>query len=213
MAYCVRCGEKVDDTAVTCPACGAVIPGKETAQGDGYTYGSAGTQEDGYTYGSAGTQGGGYTYGDAGAQGGGYTYGSAGTQGGGQSTYHTYYGGEDREGYFPESEVRRNKVMAVLCYMGLLVFIPVFAGDGQSEYLKLHKNQGIVLFVAETCLNIIERYLGWGAGIFSWFTAGLSDIEVIARFIIVLFVVMGIVYAYKGCRKELPGIGKIKIFK
>lgn len=177
MAYCVRCGEKVDDTAVTCPACGAVIPGKESVQG-------------------------------------GYAYGDTGTQGGGQSTYHTYSGGEDIEWYFPESEVRSNKVMAVLCYIGLLVLIPIFAGDDQSEYLKLHKNQGIVLFIAEIFLNIIERYRGWGAGIFAWFTGGLVDVGVdIARFAVVILFVMGIVYACRGCKKELPGIGKIRIFK
>ena len=178
MAYCVKCGEKVEDTAVTCPACGAAIPGGATVHDHGYTYGNA----EAYS--------------------------------GGQSTYHTYYSGQDKDGYFPESEVKNNKVMAVLCYIGVLVFVPVLAGDNQSEYLKLHKNQGLVLFIAEVFLNIVERHWGWSAGIFTWFTGGLVDVGVdIARFVILIFFVLGIVYACKGCQRELPGIGKIKLFK
>lgn len=192
MAYCVKCGEKVEDTAVICPVCGAVIPQKATAQS-----GSSG----------------GYTYGNANAQGS-YTYGDTSVQSGSHSTYGTYGSAQNEEGYFPESDVRRNKVMAVLCYIGVLVFIPIFVGDKQSEYLKLHKNQGIVLFIAETFLNILERHWGWSAGIFSWFTGGVLDVGVdIAKFIVLILFIMGIVYAYRGTRNELPGIGKIRIFK
>lgn len=218
MAYCVRCGEKVDDTAVTCPACGAAIPKKEEKQGGGagnyYTYGNAGAQGSGYTYGDAGAQdSGSYTYGDAGMNGnGGYTYGNAGAQDYRQYADNTH--GQAGADCFPESEIRRNKAMAVLCYLGVLVFIPVLAGDKESEYLKLHKNQGMILFIAETFLNIVERYRAWSAGIFAWFTGGVVDVGVdIARFVVLILFIMGIVYACRGTRNELPGIGKIKIFK
>lgn len=173
MAYCVRCGEKVEDTAVTCPVCGAVIPKAEARDQH--------------------SESGAYTYGD---------------------THHTYYDSQMREGYFPESEIRSNKVMAVLCYLGVLVFVPILAGDRQSEYLKLHKNQGLILFIAETFLNIVERYRGWRAGIFEWFTGGVLDVGVdIARFVVLILFIMGIVYACRGTKSELPGIGKIRIFK
>ena len=69
MAYCVKCGEKVEDTAAVCPACGAAIPGGETVHDHGYSYGNA----EAYS--------------------------------GGQSAYNTYYSGQDKDGYFPESEV------------------------------------------------------------------------------------------------------------
>lgn len=230
MAYCVRCGEKVDDTVVTCPACGAAIPKKEEKQGSEagnyYTYGDTETNNSSYTYGDAGAQDSGYTYGNAGAQGsGGYTYGNAGMNGNSGYTYgnagaqdyrqcadnaHRQAGADS----FPESEIRKNKAMAVLCYLGVLVFIPVLAGDKESEYVKLHKNQGMILFIAETFLNIVERYRAWSAGIFAWFTGGVVDVGVdIARFVVLILFIMGIVYACRGTRNELPGIGKIKIFK
>lgn len=218
MAYCVRCGEKVDDTAVTCPACGAAIPKKEEKQGGGagnyYTYGDTETNNSSYTYGDAGAQdSGSYTYGNVGMNGNsGYTYGNAGAQDYRQCADNAHrQAGAD---CFPESEIRKNKAMAVLCYLGVLVFIPVLAGDKESEYLKLHKNQGMILFIAETFLNIVERYRAWSAGIFAWFTGGVVDVGVdIARFVVLILFIMGIVYACRGTRNELPGIGKIKIFK
>ncbi|MCI8560609.1 MAG: zinc-ribbon domain-containing protein [Dorea sp.] len=172
MAYCVKCGEKVEDTAVICPVCGAMIPDTEAKdQSSGF---------DGYTY----------------------------------NTYHTYYDPQTRAGYFPENEVRNNKLMAVLCYLGILVFIPVFVGDRQSEYLKLHKNQGLVLFAVRVLLNAVERYRGWSAGIFGWFTGGLLDTAVdIVQFIMLILFIIGIVYACRGTKNELPVIGKVRIFK
>ncbi len=187
MAYCVKCGEKVDDTVVTCPFCGAVIPGKESK-----------TQEDSsYTYGNSGSQSSSYTYGEN-----------------AQNTYNAYGRSHTMNGYFPESEIRSNKVMAVLCYLGVLVFVPVLAGDKQSEYLKLHKNQGMILFIVEMFLNVVERYRAWSAGIFAWFAGGAVDVGVdIARFVVLILFIMGIVYACRGEKKELPGIGRIKIFR
>lgn len=181
MAYCVKCGEKVEDTAVTCPVCGAVIPKTE----------STGTQSGGYAYGSAGTQSGGYVYGGAEAQSGGYTYGN-----------------------FPDSEVKSNKVMAVLCYIGILVFIPIIAGDRQSEYLKLHKNQGLILFIIDTLFDLIENNWGWSVGFFSRITGGaLGVVCDIVEVVVLILWLVGLIYACRGTKKELPGIGKIKIFK
>lgn len=192
MAYCVKCGERVEDTAVTCPACGAVIPKPEPAgQGSRYTYtGSTQTQNGGYAYGNT----------ESGA--------------GGKNTYNSYYEVQTREGYFSEAEVRSNKAMAVLCYIGVLVFIPILAGDRESEYLKLHKNQGLILFVMDAFLDILEKGWSWSAGLFSWFTGGLfGNVCDIARVVILILWIMGIVRACRGVRDELPGIGKIKIFK
>lgn len=217
MAYCVKCGEKVEDTAVTCPVCGAVIPKTESTrtQSGGYTYGGAETQNGGgYTYGGAETQSSGYTYGNAGTQNNEYTYGSAYSQDSGNGTYNTYDAAELREGYFPDSEVRSNKVMAVLCYIGILVFIPIIAGDRQSEYLKLHKNQGLILFIIDTLFDLIENNWGWSAGFFSRITGGaLGVVCDIVQVVILILWLVGLTYACRGTKKELPGIGKIKIFK
>ena len=173
MAYCVKCGEKVEDTVVTCPVCGAMIPKAKTA--------------------------------DQGGESGRYTYGNMN---------HTYYHLQMREGFFPESEIRSYKVMAVLCYLGVLVFIPIFAGDRQSEYLKLHKNQGLILFIIDTLVDLIENNWGWSAGFFSQITGGALDIVYdIVKVVVLILWLMGLTYACRGTKNELPGIGKIKIFK
>lgn len=168
MAYCIKCGEKVEDTAVTCPVCGAVIPKAEAAS----------------------------------------------DQNSGNHTYNTYCDVEIREGYFQESEVKSNKVMAVLCYIGILVFVPIIAGDRQSEYLKLHKNQGLILFVIDTLFDLIENNWGWSVGFFSRITGGVLGVVCdIVQLVVLVLWIMGLTYACRGTKNELPGIGKIKIFK
>ena len=44
MAYCVKCGAKVDDDIRFCPQCGAEIP-RQTSQEQQYTYGQQTGQE------------------------------------------------------------------------------------------------------------------------------------------------------------------------
>ena len=101
--------------------------------------------------------------------------------------------------------------MAVLCYLGVLVFIPIFAGDRQSEYLKLHKNQGLILFIIDTLVDLIENNWGWSAGFFSQITGGALDIVYdIVKVAVLILWLMGLTYACRGTKNELPGIGKIK---
>ena len=110
--------------------------------------------------------------------------------------------------YFPQGEVRANKVMGILSYLGILVLIPVIAGDKNSDYLQ-HVNQGFVLFIVETAFNLIERIVDhviFVGGALSW----AIDI---ADFAFLILAIMGIVSAAKGTRKLLPTIGNIKIFK
>lgn len=229
MSYCVKCGAKVDDGIMICPQCGAQIPNVSGKYSDGrqdggnhtryesgqeYTYGSQGTGQE-YTYGSQGT-GQEYAYGrqeydQTGQQG----YGQAGQYGYGQNNRQDYSsGGYQPADYFERNEVSQNKVMGVLSYLGILVLIPLIAGNRQSQYVKHHVNQGIVLFILSSMVDLLEGDWVWGlhsiihfgGGIFSW----IFDILGLVFFILM---VMGIVTACKGERKELPIIGKIKFFK
>lgn len=104
--------------------------------------------------------------------------------------------------------------MGVLSYIGILVFIPILAGDKRSEYLKHHINQGLVLVIFSVLAELLDGKWVWGmhsiihfdGGIFSW------GLEIIKLIIFVLFI-MGIVSACKGTRKELPIVGRIRFFK
>ena len=78
MAYCVKCGAKVDDGIRYCPYCGGEIP---LGQGQ---YDQQGPYD------------------------------------------------QPREGTFHPEDVKANKVMAVLSYIGILVLVPLLAGNKNS---------------------------------------------------------------------------------
>ncbi len=172
MAYCVKCGAKVDNNVRFCPQCGAEIPRMENS--------------------------------------GGYTGNNA--SGGAQD--YTYYGGNAVDGCFGALEVKGNKGMGVLSYLGILMLIPLLAGNKSSEYVKHHLNQGVSLFVLSSIIDLLNGRWVWG--LHSWINFGsgwFSWVFEIADFACLILMVMGIVSACKGTRKELPIIGKIRIFK
>ena len=183
MAYCVKCGAKVNDGVQYCPQCGAKIP----------VMPGAGQQQDNqqdYSYQQNGQQG--------------YTYQQNSQQG---------YTGQQGE-FFQQEDVRQNKVMGVLSYLGILVFVPLIAGNKQSPYVRFHTNQGLVLFIASVIVELLDGRWIWGFHSMinfggSWF----SWIFDICSLVLFVFMIVGIVYACKGERKELPVIGQIKILK
>jgi len=219
MGYCVKCGMKVEDDVRFCPQCGAQIPvmgnadyedhgnyaggsTRQTYEGqtESYTYSqnenyyNAGSQNENYY--NAGSQDGNYY--DAGSQNGNYY--NAGDQGG--------------EDYFHPEEVKKNKGMGVLSYLGILVLIPLIAGNRKSEYVKFHSNQGLVLFIVSSIIELLDG--GWVFGFHSWLNFGgsiFSTIFDILDFACFILMIAGIVTACKGERRELPLIGKIKIFR
>lgn len=227
MAYCVKCGARVDDDLRFCPYCGAEVPrvGKTgDTGGNTYTSGES-TQNNTYssdTYTFGGSTGGaqGYTY-YQGENGSGQnsSYYQSGT--GSSQTYNdpgrgNYNGnsGYQSTGYFEPYEVKRNKAMGVLSYLGILVLIPLLAGDRTSAYVKHHINQGLMLFIVSSIVDILDGNWLWSFR--SWFTLGgswLSWIIEIADFACLILLVMGIISACKGTRQEFPVIGKIKILK
>ncbi len=156
MAYCVKCGAKVEDGVRFCPQCGAEIPVT------GYT-GQAGSQDD------------------------------------------TYFNPED---------VKKNKGMGVLSYIGILVLIPLLAGDKRSEYVRFHSNQGLVLFLVSTVVDLLDGE--WVLGFHSWLNFGNSIFSTaldILSFACFILMIVGIVSACKGEKKEFPVIGRIKLVK
>lgn len=125
--------------------------------------------------------------------------------------YGTSYGSSE---YFGQDEVRRNKAMGVLSYIGILVLIPLLAGDRRSEYVKHHMNQGIVLTILSVLVDLLDGESVWGlysmihfnGGLFSW-TLDILDLGIF------VLCIVGIVSACRGDRKELPLIGKLRFFK
>ena len=172
MAYCVKCGAKVDDGIRFCPCCGAEIP---LGQGQ---YGQQGQGQDQQYYDHGGQQ----------------------SQYGQQGPY-----GQQREGYFHPEDVRANKVMAVLSYIGILVLVPLLAGNKSSEYLRHHIDQGLVIWIGSLLADILS-----GGGFFSsvW---PLELVGGILSLVFFILMIVGIVDACRGVRRELPVVGAFKI--
>ena len=93
---------------------------------------------------------------------------------------------------FDAADINDNKVMAIFCYIGWLVLIPLIAS--KSKFVKFHTNQGLILFLAGF-LGVIPL-VGW--------------IISIAAFVLAI---VGIVNVANGRAKQLPIIGKFSLIK
>ena len=93
---------------------------------------------------------------------------------------------------FDAADINDNKVMAILCYLGWLILIPLIAS--KSRFVKFHANQGLILFIAGF-LSIIPL-VGWVISIVAFILA-----------------ILGIINAINGRAKQLPIIGKFSLIK
>lgn len=106
---------------------------------------------------------------------------------------------------FSENDIRSNKGMAVLSYIGLLVLIPICLGNN-SKFVKYHANQGLVLFIFSMILTFIGAI----------FEIMPLIGELLAAFLslsIIILQVIGIINVVNGRAKELPIVGKYRILK
>lgn len=129
----------------------------------------------------------------------------------------------DSTSEYDANDIQANKTMAVLSYLGPLALIP-YLSCKQSKYAQFHAKQGMNLLIVwvgyviiDILLNLIKvtrtstlwgipyeyQTTPWFVGLITW-VLGLA-ISVLA--------IIGIINAVKGRAKELPLIGKIKIFK
>jgi uncharacterized membrane protein len=98
-----------------------------------------------------------------------------------------------------KADVEKNKLNAVLSYLGILIIIPLISDDAKkSDFAKFHLNQGLVLFIAGVVGNVV-----FWIPIFGWALA-------IALFVIWL---IGLIGAIQGEKKKVPLLGDIKIIK
>ncbi len=123
------------------------------------------------------------------------------------------------------ADIQNNKVMGILAYIGLLVFIPAFAVKN-SRFAKFHANQGLNLLILEGAYGIVQfiltlilravfplRYTALfvvtRGGVYGVLIGLLSALWLVPLGLMAL----GIVNAAMGKAKELPVIGKIKLLK
>lgn len=130
-----------------------------------------------------------------------------------QNVYQSFYRPETEE-YYDEREVKDNKVMGVLSYLGILLLIPALAGNKQSKYVRHHLNQGLVLQIISIIINVLDGSLVWR--MHGWFTimGGIWSLAFdIAKLACFVFMILGIVSACRGDKKKLPILGEFQIIK
>lgn len=103
---------------------------------------------------------------------------------------------------YAQDDIDKNRVMAVLAYLGLLFLVPLFAAK-ESPFARFHTNQGILLFVFEMVGSIAASLIPW----IGWVVGTLVGI------IGFVMLILGLINSIKGEAKELPFIGKFRILK
>lgn len=114
----------------------------------------------------------------------------------------------DTTSEFEAEDIEKNKVMAVLAYIGILVLVPIFAAK-DSKFARFHANQGLVLAIAEIVGSIVLNILS-GIPVIGLI---FSIINGLFGLVCLLFAVLGIVNAANGKAKELPLVGKFRLLK
>ena len=102
------------------------------------------------------------------------------------------------------SDVEANKVFGIIAYLGIFVFISIFAAP-KSSFARFHSNQGLVLFIANVLLSLLSeamRFIWMGGMVVS-----------LGRIFCLILMIVGLISAAQGQTRELPIIGKIKLLK
>lgn len=112
---------------------------------------------------------------------------------------------------YDREDINKNRAMAILAYIGPLVFIPMFAAKN-SKFARFHVNQGFLLFLVWASMSVLSTffnliYLPRILDVLIQLTIWLVSIPA------TIINVIGIVNAARGKAKELPVIGKIRIFR
>jgi len=107
---------------------------------------------------------------------------------------------DDYSGEMDAEDVSKNKLMAVLAYIGPLVLLPILLAS-DSKFAKFHANQGLVLFLLAIVCALLSKLkvIGWLFGL--------------CGTVVFIFAIVGIVYALQGRAKELPVVGNWVILK
>lgn len=100
------------------------------------------------------------------------------------------------------ADTNNNKIMAILCYLGILWLVPLLTDYKNEPFVKFHINQGIILTIAGAVVWVaswILSYIPIIGGLISW-VAGLA---------LFVLMILGILNAFNMEEKPLPLIGTL----
>lgn len=99
------------------------------------------------------------------------------------------------------------KIMAILAYLGILVFIPLLT-QKNNRFVMFHVQQGLGLFIAWVILWFIFLFADrLFINMMSFPVCGGSIIYGLVRLALFVLMILGIINAAKGEMKELPVVG------
>lgn len=179
MAFCHKCGTHLADGAAFCANCGAPqnsVPPRQPNYFQQY-------QQQNYQQ---------------------QSYQQAPPQD--ENSFKKLFDTPDHTDELDPKDISQNNIMAIFCYLGLLVLIPLFAVKN-SRYCRFHGNQGLVSIILSAIIGTTSALLG---GLVHWVFNVLMAPVALA---ILALQVLGIIYAIQGKARELPIIGKIKLLK
>lgn len=115
-----------------------------------------------------------------------------------------FFDTKDTHGEYKSIDVRQNKVMAVLCYLGLLILIPLLLMRS-SKYVRFHLNQGLLFLALCVAYNLVTSLLSLLTGGVFFFLLPLGDVLLLG------LLILQIVRVVQDQSRELPLIGRIRI--
>jgi len=96
-------------------------------------------------------------------------------------------------------EGQKNTGMSIICYIWILVLIPLLTDAKNDPFVKFHIKQGLVLLIASLIGGVVAGIIP----VVGWFVIA----PILSIFILVL-AIMGIINAASGQEKQLPVIGQ-----
>lgn len=92
---------------------------------------------------------------------------------------------------------QKNTGMGVLCYLGILVLIPLLTDAKNDPFVKFHVKQGLTLLVFSIIVSVVAvvPILGW-------------IVSVVGSIFALVLLIMGIINVVNGQEKQLPVIGQ-----
>ena len=102
---------------------------------------------------------------------------------------------------FDQKDIEENKVIAAISYLSILVLIPLLVKK-DSRFVKEHAKQGLVLFIAEIVLWLVDL-------IFAWIPVLGLIISILVRIAFVaigIVSLIGLIYALMGKFWKIPVI-------
>lgn len=129
-----------------------------------------------------------------------------------QAAFENFSNTPDTTSDYTPAEIESGKGLGCLSYLGILVLIPFFAEKG-NRFVRYHARQGLVLFLAEVAYWVLLQIVSTIILTVSWRLAFVPMVLSLVGFLFLALSIIGLVNVFQGKAKEIPLIGKIKLFQ